>query len=198
MTTSIIICCNKQDEVLLPALEKNLASIYPEASVFVAPCSVNPPDTTLPVVSPLRWRTNYITQDILKAMYLTCSDQVAKIDADTWHVKPYLFNGNQALRGIQWAHNPHFVLGLGYSMTKKAILELSVQEPCQTCERTEEDQHLMWLARQRFPNDIHMLPVGTARKASTYAGQEDTCVVHLGCDQDPASRLRYQQQLSSY
>ena len=197
MTSSIIICCNKQDEVLLPALEKNLASVYPDASVYVAPCSEHPPDTTMPTVGNLRWKTNWITQDILKAMYLTCSDRVAKIDADSWHLKPYLFEGNHALLGIQWAHDPHFVLGLGYSMTKRAILQLSVQEPCKSCQRMEEDQHLMWIARTRFPNDIYTLPVGTARKASTYTGQEDACVLHLGCDKDPTTRLTYQQKFTS-
>lgn len=197
MTSSIIICCNKQDEVLLPALERNLTFIYPDTSIYVAPCSTNPPNTTLPTVSSLRWKTNFITQDILKAMYSTSSDCVAKIDADTWHLKPYLFNKKSSLLGIQWAHDPHYILGIGYSMTKKAILELLVQEPCQFCKQTEEDQHLMWLARKRFPNDVYMLPVGTARKASTYNGQLDTCVVHLGCDSDPKSRFYYQQRLSS-
>lgn len=196
MTSAIIICCNAQDEVLLPALEKNLASVYPDSELFVAPCSKNPPTTNLRLVGNLRWNTNSITQDILKAMYLTGADQVAKIDADTWHLKPYLFEGSQSLRGIQWANNPHFILGLGYSMTKKAILQLSVQEPCLACPRTQEDQHLMWMARSRFPNDIHMLPTETGRKVTTFTGQSDACVIHLGCSKDQATRLAYQQRFT--
>jgi hypothetical protein len=196
MTTAIIICCNKADEVLLPALQTNLAAVYPDANLFVAPCSKNPPTTTLPLTSQLYWRTPTITRDILQAMYLTGAQQVAKIDVDTWHLKPYLFEGQQSLRGIQWADNPHFILGIGYSLTQQALITLLAQEPCEKCNKIEEDQHLTWMARSRFPNDIHMLPVGTARKASTYTGQADACVLHLGCNPNPESRLMYQDALS--
>lgn len=196
MSQAIVVCCDKRDEVLLPRLIDNLASIYPNSSVFIAPCSINPPIISLPMVSSLRWKTEWITQDILKAMYETGADRVAKIDADTWHIRPYLFEESSSLLGIQWLTRPGFILGIGYSMTRSAILELMLQEPCASCRKTEEDQHLIWLARKKFPNSIKILPIGTARKASTYAGQSDTCVIHLGCDEDRSTRIIYQDKLA--
>lgn len=197
MTQAIIICCNKQDKVLLPALIPNIKSVYPLASIFVAPCSKNPPETNLPLTNQLRWNTPYISHDILRAMYETNADVVAKIDADTWHVKPYLFKEGWKITGIQWAQNPHNLLGIGYSATREAIITMMAAEPCAMCNRTKEDQVFTWMARKHMPNDIYMYPVGTARKASTYNNQEDACIIHLGCDPDPESRLEYQDMFSA-
>jgi hypothetical protein len=196
MKKAIVICCNKNDEVLLHGLEQNLQSVYPEAQLYVAPCSISPPETTLPKTTPLRWNTSFIAQDILKAMYLTDCDIVAKIDADTWHLKPYLFSSSQPISGIQWAHNPFYILGIGYTLTRKVITELMVTEPCMSCDRTQEDKEIMYMSRKKFPNGIEMLPIGTARKASTYDGQEDACVIHLGCDKGIESRIQYQRLFS--
>jgi hypothetical protein len=193
MKKAIVICCDKADEVLLERLERNLLTIYPDASIFVAPCAVNPPSTFLPQVSPLRWNTAYISSDILRAMYETGGDYVAKIDADTWHIRPYLFDSISELSGIQWAQNPHNVLGIGYTLKRSAIVDLMASEPCAKCNRTKEDQVISWAARKKYPNGIFMHPVGTARKASTYNGQEDVCVVHLGCDEERSTRAIYQE-----
>jgi hypothetical protein len=195
MTKAIIICCDFADSILLPRLEENLRLIYPDAELFVAPCAKNPPDTSLSCTSALRWNTGFISPDILQAMYSTDADYVAKIDADTWHVAPYLFEKTNALSGIQWAQNPHNVLGIGYTLSRSAIIELMASEPCKRCDSTKEDQVISWIARKAFPNDIFMHPVGTARKASTYDNQSDCCVVHLGCDADRSTRVEFQEIL---
>ena len=197
MTKAIIICCDLADSILLPRLEENLRLIYPDAELFVAPCAKNPPDTSLPCTSPLRWNTGFISPDILQAMYSTGADYVAKIDADSWHVASYLFEKTNALSGIQWSHNPHNVLGIGYTLSRRAIIELMVSEPCKRCNSTQEDLVISWIARRAFPNDIFIHPVGTARKASTYEKQSDCCVVHLGCDEDRSTRVKYQEALFS-
>jgi hypothetical protein len=192
MTKAIVICCDDADSILLPRLEENLQSVYPDAELFVAPCAKNPPSTLMQCTTPLRWGTDFISRDILQAMYLTQADYVAKIDADTWHVAPYLFSKPHALSGIQWAQNPHNVLGIGYTLSRNAIIEVMTSEPCKQCNMIKEDQVISWNARKAFPNDVYMHPIGTARKASTYDKQSDCCVVHLGCDPDRSTRWDYQ------
>jgi len=196
MKKAIIICCDSADSVLLPRLEQNLKSVYPDAELFIAPCAKNPPITSLPCTTALRWNTGFISPDILQSMCSTGADYVAKIDADSWHIAPYLFEKTHSLSGIQWSQNPHNVLGIGYTLSRRAIIELMVSEPCK-CNTTKEDKVISWIARKAFPNDIYMHPVGTARKASTYENQSDCCVVHLGCDEDRSTRVKYQEAFFS-
>jgi len=196
MNTAIVICCNKTDECLLPELTKNLNQVYPDAAIWVAPCAKNPPQTTLPLTPSIRWHTDKVSDDILAALYHTGADVAAKIDADTWHLKPYLFDmqGCQAA-GIQWGDRPCYFLGLGYALTRSAIIKIMATQACGKCRSIEEDQAISWRVRTAFPNGVWLHSVGTARRIDSYTQEMDASVIHLGVTSDRATVWKDQQQL---
>jgi len=196
MNTAIVICCNKTDECLLPELKKNLNRVYPNSAIWVAPCAKNPPRTTLPLTPSIRWHTDKVSDDILAALYHTGAGMVAKIDADTWHLKPYLFDmqGCQAT-GIQWGDRPCYFLGLGYALTRSAIVKIMATQACGKCRSIEEDQAISWRVRTAFPNGVWLHSVGTARRIDSYTQEMDASVIHLGVTSDRATVWKDQQQL---
>jgi len=183
MTKKAIVCCHEADQNMLPIFIKRWRELYPDVELWLGNDSVKPVTIkyNLPSVE-ITWGLG-VSKSIIAAMIQTGGDIVAKLDVDTWHLKNNLydaFSDNTVMAvGHQWPDEPSRFLGIAYAVRREALLKIEVSQSCASMRGTQEDIAVNHALRRSYPNGVHLIPIGQARRADTW-NNENASLIHCG------------------
>ncbi len=183
MIKKAIVCCHEADQNMLPIFIERWRELYPDVELWLGDDSVKPVtiEHDLPSVK-ITWGAG-VSKSIIAAMLETGGDIVAKLDVDTWHLKNNLFDpfadSSVMAVGHQWPNEPSRFLGIAYAVRREALLKIEVSQSCASMRGTQEDIAMNHALRRSYPNGVHLIPIGQARRADTWNG-EDASLIHCG------------------
>lgn len=183
MIKKAIVCCHESDQEMLPIFVARWRELYPDVELWLGNDIVKPVkiDHDLPSVK-ITWGAG-VSKSIIAAMLATGGDIVAKLDVDTWHLKNNLFDpftdSSVMAVGHQWPNEPSRFLGIAYAVKREALLRIEVSQSCGSMRGNQEDIAMNHALRRSYPNGVHLIPIGQARRADTWNG-EDASLIHCG------------------
>jgi hypothetical protein len=183
MTKKAVVCCCEADQNMLPIFVDRWRELYPDVELWLGN------DTMKPVTISHGLATVKVTwgkgvgKSIINAMLETGGDIVAKLDVDTWHLKDDLFDQfsdtSVMAVGHQWPDEPSRFLGIAYAVRREALLKIEVSQSCASMRGNQEDIAMNHAIRKSYPNGVHLIPIGQARRADTWGGEEAS-LIHCG------------------
>jgi len=183
MIKKAIVCCHESDQDMLPIFVGRWRELYPDVELWLGNDSAKPVTIAhdLPSVE-ITWGKG-VSRSIIAAMLKIGGDIVAKLDVDAWHLKSNLldaFVDNSIMAvGHQWPNEPSRFLGIAYSVRREALLKIEVSQSCGSMRGNQEDIAMNHALRRVYPNGVHLIPIGQARRADTWSG-EDASLIHCG------------------
>jgi hypothetical protein len=183
MIKKAIVCCCEADQNMLPIFVSRWRELYTNVELWLGNDSVKPVtiEHDLPIVK-ITWGSG-VAKSVINAMLETRGDIVAKLDVDTWHLKADLFDpfsDNSVMAvGHQWPDEPSRFLGIAYAVRREALLKIEVSQSCASMRGNQEDIAMNHAIRKSYPNGVHLIPIGQARRADTW-NDEDASLIHCG------------------